>query len=287
MKNNTEKPFLPFEPATFETIDEAVLKWIKEQNIHSSFVDGFRPVPVIWATQERAFQVKNLPELRDLSGRMVFPVISVARTGMDKSLGKKGAFFGNIPPSNLNDGRGGSINVVRRIEQNKTQNFANRKAVNRNSQITFRLKPENKKVVYEHISLSMPVHYEATYNIYIDTDYETQMNEIVQPFMVYAGNINYFVLKNKGHKFDAFIDGSFNRETNQDDLGTEPRKFRTIIPLRVLGYVQGNDKNQTQPKKVIRENPVEIVFPPERETFPDNKTSYRTRYAVISGTNNS
>lgn len=286
MRNQETKPFLSFEPSTFETIDGAVLDWVKQLNIHSTYVDGFRPVPVLWATTERSFQVKNLPEIRDKSQRLIFPLISIERASIEKSLGKKGAFFGNVPSSKL-DAQGGSINVVRRIQQNKTQNFANRKAVNRNKQITFRLEPKNKKVVYEHLSLPMPVHYETRYNIYIDTDYETQMNEIVQPFMVYSGNINYFVVSKNGHKFDAFIDGDFQRANNTDNIENEPRKFRTIIPLRILGYIQGSDKNQSRPKIAIRENPVEWVFPPEREFFTNQEQNKKNNYQIIIETSGS
>ena len=43
--------------------------------------------------------------------------------------------------------------------------------------------------------------------------------------------------------------------------------YETKIDIKTLGYVIGEDKNQEQPKVVIRENAVEVKFPRERVIF--------------------
>ena len=50
-----------FMPSTVETIDQAFFKFIDEElNISSTTNKGFKKVPVIWVSAERAFQIKEL-----------------------------------------------------------------------------------------------------------------------------------------------------------------------------------------------------------------------------------
>ena len=80
-------------------------------------------MPVIWQAAERAFQIKNDKNLRDDNGTLIFPMISISRTGFEKSLTDKGVFYGNVFP--VDDAKGGSITIARRVNQNKTGNFLN------------------------------------------------------------------------------------------------------------------------------------------------------------------
>ena len=50
-------------------------------------------------------------------------------------------------------------------------------------------------------------------------------------------------------------------------MDADRRKYETSIGIRVLGYIVGQDKNQEQPKIVIRENAVEYKFSRERTIF--------------------
>ena len=45
--------------------------------------------------------------------------------------------------------------------------------------------------------------------------------------------------------------------------------YETVIDIKTLGYVIGEDKNQEQPKVVIRENAVEVKIPRERVIYGD------------------
>jgi hypothetical protein len=110
----TIKQIISFEPSTLETIDYSVHDFVdKDLNIFCTTNKGFKKVPVIWQAAERAFQVKDDKELRDDNGTLIFPMISISRTGFEKSLTDKGVFYGNVFP--VNDAKGGSITIARKV----------------------------------------------------------------------------------------------------------------------------------------------------------------------------
>ena len=203
--------------------------------------------------------------LRDKHGSLNLPIATIERTSVEKDPTKKGIFFANVPP--VNDEKGGSITIARRINQDKTQNFANADSNRRRRQSTFPIK--NKKVVYQSISIPIPVYVDITYRITLRTEYQQQMNEMVTPFITKTGGINYFLLKKDGHRFESFIQDDFAQENNASALEADEKMYQTSIDIKVLGYLIGEDKNQETPKMVIRENFVEVKLPRERIIFGD------------------
>lgn len=250
-----------FQPSTIEMIDAAMVDYI--DNVLNLFVNtntGFRKVPVIWAGTERAFLTKNKKETRDKQGAMQYPLISVERISYIKDPRIKGTAWANIDPEK--DEKGGSIVIARRIKQNKTAEFANADTKRILGQLNFPRK--NEKVVYETISIDMPVYVEVLFNIHLRTLYQQQMNELLQPFMTKTGGINYFVMKYNGHRYESFIQKDFLYENNTKKMGQEERRFSTIIPIKVLGYLIGGGVNKENPKVIVRENVVDVKFPKER-----------------------
>ena len=104
------------------------------------------------------------------------------------------------------------------------------------------------------MTIPMPVYLEITYSLFLRTEYQQQMNEIVTPFITRTGGVNYFVFKKDGHSYEAFIQQDFTQDNNVASLEAEERKYQTKIDIKVLGYIIGEDKNQEQPKIVVREN---------------------------------
>mgnify|MGYP003116691514 CR=1 FL=1 len=272
---------IPFMPSTLETIDYAIYNWLNDTlNLHTTTQDGFEKVPVIWASAERAFQVKRDNDLRDQDGTLILPLITIERSGVSKDLSRKGAVFGAIPP--VNDEKGGTFTISRRIRQDKTANFANADSwrVQKNAgvgpnQRTFpktdslnRRVPSG-KVVYETITIPIPVYLDITYSITIRTEYQEQMNDLVTPFATTTGGINYFFVHHDGHRFESFIQSDFTQENNVSSMEEEYRKYETKIDIKTLGYVVGEGKNQEQPRVVVRENAVEIKIPREKVIYGD------------------
>jgi hypothetical protein len=263
---------VPFQPSTIETIDRALFDYVDDTlDISCTTNKGWKKVPFYWTGAERAYQIKHDRELRDNNGVLIYPIMTVERVSIVKDISKRGSVY--APISNINDVQGGSITVGRVIKQNKTANFANadskRVVLNvGNGQAAYPRK-ENNKVVYETLTMPIPVYLEATYKLTVKTEYQQQMNEILTPFMTAPGGINYFVAQKDGHRFEVFVESDYAIENNGSSLGEDERGYKTEISFRVIGYIMGAGKNDEQPKIVRRENAVELKMPRERVIFGD------------------
>ncbi len=255
--------------STLENIDYAITSWVKKDlELTTLTNEGRKTVPVLWQSPERAFQIKNEKDLRDDTGALKLPLISIERTGVTKDPENKGSYRAQIY-SNEHNGRTGRIIIARRIVEDKTRNFAAAAAMRklpRGREYQKHYPRINKKIVIQTLSIPIPVYVSAEYNIKINTEYQQQMNDLVAPFMARTGQINSFVMRRNGHLYEAFIDGSFAHNNNAAALNEEERKFTTDIKIRVLGYLMGEGDSDDRELVKIEENLVEVTFP--RETIP-------------------
>lgn len=258
MSDKYEKIY--FEPSTVETIDRSVYDFIKGLNLHASTNKGRKIVPIMWGTAERSFLTKNSKEKRDLQGTLIYPAISIKRSGLTKPSPGSGVFIGNIP--GYNDEQGGSIVVSKVINQEKTSNFASADAKKKHGQVNYPRK--NNKIVHKTISVPMPVNIETTYEVTIRTEFQQQMNELMMPFITLPGTVKAIQLKNSGHTYEGFIEGQYQSQDNMEGFNNEERKFETRITIRVIGYIIGQQGNSEKPFYAVRENAVEIKIPKER-----------------------
>ncbi len=263
---------LELQPSTIETIDRALFEFIDDElDIFCTTNKGFKKVPFIWAGAERAFQIKHDRELRDVNGWLIYPIMSMERTGISKSLTERGAYY--AAAQNLGDAKGGSMTIARTIKQDKTANFANadsKRLISNNvgtGQNNFPRK--NDKVVYETITIPIPVYLEVNYTLTVMAEYQQQVNEIITPFMTRTGAINYTVVEKDNHRFEVFIDSDYTLNNNASSLLEDARGYETQINFRVLGYIMGADKNEERPKIVRRENAVEVKIPREHVILGD------------------
>jgi len=251
---------LHFEASTIETIDRAMLNYVKSLNLYTDTNKGWRKVPVVWGSAERSFQSKNDKDIRDSQGMLIMPIITLSRGSIEKDMTSKGVFQAGVPRSG--DEQGGSLPVSRVLYQEKTTKFANADAKRLNGQLNY---PRgNGKIVYRTITAPMPVNVTVMYEIVLRTEYQQQMNELLLPFVTKPGTINYQRLFEGEHRYEAFIQGSFSDSHNVSDFSSDERKFETKIQVKVIGYLVGEGGNATRPHYAIRENAVEVKIPRER-----------------------
>lgn len=269
-------------PSTLETMDRAFFKWISEElDIFATTQKGWEKVPVIWVSAERAYQIKNDKDLRDKQGVLKLPLITIDRTSIVKDSTMPGKVTSHIPFSWGSRGarkhRGGTITISRRIQQEKTANYAAADSARKRGEIGSGsighgqswFPRKNKKIVYETITIPLPVYINITYSVKIKAEYQQQINEILTPFIVQTGQINNFVLSYDNHKYEGFLPKDFGQNNNVADMGEDERSFETSIDIRILGHLIGSDKNQETPKIVRRENFVQIRMPRERVILQD------------------
>jgi len=280
---------ISIEPSNLETIDFAFYDFINEKmDIRTETNKGWKKVPIIWSSPERAFFTKEKKELYDLDGTLIYPIISVERTAINKDLTKKGKYYG-AAPFMIGPRHGGRIMIGRRIVQDKTNNFSvadNRKKfgnVNRSPERQSyypKVGKKNKKIVTETLYIPQPVYVDIKYDIVLNSNYQQQMNQMLQPFTTLGGHINSFIIERAGHSYEVFMK-TIAQETNLAQYKDEERNYKTKISFDVLGYVIGEGENQKRPKIIKRENAVEVKIPGERvimgdtQQFDPNSDFYR------------
>ena len=253
--------------SSIETIDYSIVEWLKEDlDLSARTNEGWTKIPVLWQAPERAFQIKNDKDLRDSDGAFKLPLISIERTNIIKDPARKGSFQAHLFSSKKN-GRSGRMVLAKKIVQDKTRNFAvvgNTRRSNFTSGETQRHYPRvNKKIVIQTLSIPIPVYINVEYKILIKTEYQQQMNDIVTPFIARTGQINSFILRRDGHKYEAFIEQGFTQNNNASNLNEDSRMYTTEISIRVLGYLIGEGENDDRQIVKVDENFVEITFPME------------------------
>lgn len=254
-------------PSTLEDIDQAAYKWLNEVlDVKTKTNKGFKKVPVQWVAGEKSYQIKNNPTLRDSSGALIMPMITLERASIIKDPNRKGIAYANLP--NRRDNKGGAITIARRIKQDKTGNFANANSKQRTGKLNFRTR-KKEKVVYETISVPMPVYVEVTYKISLRSEYQQQMNDMVHPFVTEPGGSNYLKIENNGHGYEAFIQSDFALQNSVADMQGE-RIYETFVELKVIASLIGDGVNQETPKYVIRESAVDVKIPRETVILDPN-----------------
>jgi len=266
-----------FMPSTIETIDTAFLNYINDTlNISVTTNKGFKKVPVIWVSAERALQIKRDKGLRDDKGILKLPMLTIERKSMKKDPSMKGVAWAHIPETN--DRKGGALVVARRIQQEKTSNFLNADSARLEGSMSAADVGEGQqnfpsknpgKVVYETVSMPIPTYIVVDYAVTVRTEYQQQINEIITPFITKTGQINNFFIEHEGHRFEGFIQGDFGQSSNVASLGEEERMYEVPITIKILGYLIGEGPNRERPKITIRENAVEVKIPRERVIMGD------------------
>ena len=270
-----DEKLFEIELSNLETIDYAFYDFINDKlNNFATTNKGWKKVPIIWVSSERAYLSKENKDLRDADGTLKLPLFTIERTAVTKDLNKKGAFYGN-PAYHYDANRGGRIVVSRKIVRDKTTNFAaadNIKKFDDASRTPGRspyYPSNNKKVVYETITVPAPVYLSINYELNVRTEYMQQMNQLTTPFATLGGHINSFLIKRDGHQYETFLQPSIAYANNISSLGTDERAYKTTFTFEVLGYIMGESPNGDRPKVIKTENAVEVKIPRERVILGD------------------
>jgi hypothetical protein len=260
---------IKFKASTIESIDVSIHEWLDQSlDLHTKTNKGLLKVPVLWLGSERTWQVKNDQRIRDKIGKLILPLITLNRDSITKDPSFKGSFQAHLYESR--DYKGGAHPAGSNINQDKTQNFQNTLASQNtnNKQQTGKIK-ENNQTIYNTYNAPIPVYINATYSITLRTEYQQQMNDLLQPFLTSTGQINSFILKRDGHRYEAFIQQDFAMNNNTKNIGEEERMFETTVNIKILAYLVGEGFNRSKPDLARRENQVKVRITSERVIVGD------------------
>jgi len=259
-----------------EDVDFAVYKFVDQAlDIQTKTNKGFEKVPVIWSGQERAHNIKDSEINRDKSGMIILPVISIERTSVKKDEASRVFPYAKVDP--VGDLKGGYLTVNRVIKQDKTSNFARADAHRKEGQTNFPIyrNKKNGKIVYETLSIPLPIYVNIGYKIVLRTEYQEQMNDLLTPFIRVSNAHKRVILQHDSNQYEAFIQEEYSIDNNISGYEANERKYETSLDINVYGYLIGDGKNQKQPKVVRRENQVQIRFARERIVLQDEDGEFR------------
>ena len=262
--------------STLEDVDFAVYKFFDERlELKTRTNKGFRKVPVVWAGSERAHNIKNDKINRDLIGQVTLPVISIERDSVKKTDKSRTIPYAVVDPTG--DIKGGYLVVNKVIKQDKTSNFASADALRRRGQLNYPLYrgKNNPKVVYETITIPIPIYVDVGYKIVLRTEYQEQMNDLMTPIIRTPNAFRRVHIKHNSNIYEAFVQEDYTMTNNISNYETNERKYETTITMNVNGYLIGNGKNEQQPRVTRRENAVQIRFARERLVVQDEEGEYR------------
>tara|TARA_B100001094_G_scaffold310974_1_gene346165 strand:+ start:1339 stop:2178 length:840 start_codon:yes stop_codon:yes gene_type:complete len=262
--------------SNLEDIDFAVYKFVDEiMDLKTSSNKGFRKTPVIWSGSERAHNIKDDDIRRDKAGMIILPVISIERDSVKKDEKSRVIPYAKVDP--VGDLKGGYLTINKIINQDKTSNFANADAYRRRGQENYPIyrNKKNKKIVYDTLTIPIPIYVDVGYKIVLRTEYQQQMNELLTPFIRVSNAHKRVIIENNSNRYEAFIQEEYTMNNNISNYQAEERKYETTISMNVFGYLIGDDKNQKQPRVVRRENAVQIRFARERIVVQDEDGEFR------------
>ena len=263
--------------SSLEDIDFAVYKFVDEVlDLSTKTNKGFRKTPVIWSGSERAQNIKDDNVTRDSTGMIILPVISIERSSVKKDEKSRVIPYAKLDPTN--DLKGGFLKINKVIQQNKTRNFARADSARRRGQANFPLyknKGKNEKIVYETLTIPIPIYVSVGYKIVLRTEYQEQMNDLLTPFIRISNGHKRVLVAHNLNQYEAFFDEDYAMTNNISSYEKNERKYETSIGLNVFGYLIGDEKNQKQPRVVRRENAVQIRFARERIVVQDEDGEFR------------
>jgi hypothetical protein len=267
-----------FAKPVLEDIDYAMYDWLdKSMNIFCNTKEGFSKVPVLWTTPERAYQIKNNKGFYDIGGTLKYPLISIERTSIVKDPKQNGVFYANIPPKN------NRYTVSRQINQEKSSQYSsnNRKKTLRAIKFVGAIK-KAEKPIYEYRNMLLPVYVNITYAITIITNYQQQMNEIIQPFITRTGSLKYFPIYRNNRQYECFYDTNIETQNNTTNLEGEERKFISKLTIKVLGNIASDYLNEENKYTTTGESIAQINLSRNSSVLPTT-TSTTTAGGQIGG----
>ena len=221
-------------------------------------------VPVIFASGEKWAMLKKGRALRDKTGALILPLITIRRTGIEQNitddiigrginqqtgelvvkrrLGKSDRAYQNLinklgvmNQSNVSDGTT-TLSTTRQVGANKDDQDIREGAW---------LAPKFGDNIWEVISIPSPQFFTATYEVTFWTQYTIHMNQIIQKLMssyLPTANGTLKLDSPKGYWFIAKVtDNKFTPEDNADDMSDSERLLKYKINIKVPGYIVASD----------------------------------------------
>ena len=249
-----------------EDIDYAIFKLFdKDLNIVYKTKNNIKKVPVVFAAGERysLFVNKKRP-LRDASGALILPIISIERKNINfsdktydmgtntinshvikKRLTAEDQEYQKLINKNNYKNSDSLTDDQNFLSSNQTGVFPGKIATRRNKtkENNNFLESKINKNIYEVIVMPAPKYVTVQYTATIWTDYIVSMNEILSNIIIKSKYKvpAYLISTKSGYWFNAFFSENINSENNFEDFSDNLRIIKSSIEISVPSYLIGKN----------------------------------------------
>jgi len=227
----------PLKNVTLEVIDRAVVDYFdKKLNITVESEIDRKKAKVMFATGERWKLTRE--DLRDENGTLILPLISIKRTNIDRTPGNS-AMSQEVP----------YISVKSKTHE-KTPNMENIYSSQKRLGFPVTKKPS----IQEYFTIPFPDFCTVFYEIIIWTQFQSQMNEILEKIFYNYDYLDSFVMwseydektkKGDGYRFVGFRDGNVSPQTNVEEFSDQERIIKYSYTIKVPAYLILDPKDET------------------------------------------
>ena len=223
--SNTHQKSIEFDEVTLFSIDKAVYDWFNTK--HATNIQG-RRVPVMFGGWERFAQMQdnkqddNLNRMRDPSGMLILPLISIRRGDVTYNVDR--FIFQQVDGSPR-------VPISRRVAMS---NFDSNERVPFNTPYRYSSSRDTQEApVMEVTTIPWPDFVNVPYTITFWSSYVRHANYFNDRIWqnAYPTDLTY-----KGYYFYAFIDSGTN-ENNEENYTDEERIIRSSFTMTVDGYL--------------------------------------------------
>ncbi len=261
-------------------------------------------VPTIFAAGEKWAMLKKGRALRDKTGALILPLITIRRVSIEQNVSE------DIVGRGINQ-QTGELVIKRRLSTSDRsyQNLINKLGIlnqsnisdGTNSLTTKRLTGQNSNDldiqkgallapklgnnIWEIITIPSPQFFSATYEITFWTQYTFHMNQIIQKLLssyLPTANGTLKLDSPKGYWFIGTVVGNqFTSEDNADNMSDSERILRYKFSIKVAGYLVASDSPGVLPaaRKFVSAPMVSFTFGDNQAEeltsgMPENKDPY-------------
>jgi len=224
-------------PVTIKTVDGAIFDYFDKKIAPTVEVEKDRSkVPIIFASGER-WRLIRKNNFRDENGTLQLPLISIKRSDIDRTPGF-GGMAQEVP----------EIVISKRIhpETPYRQNTVKTRQLNY---------PEpTQPPIYEYLTLPFPDFSTIHYEIIIWTQYQAQMNEILEKIFYRYEHMDSFVMpveydgklpKGNSYYFVGFRDGNVTPQVNVEEFTDQERILKYLYMIKVPVYLMLDPADET------------------------------------------
>ncbi len=226
--------------------------------------EELKRVPVIFAAAEKWALAKRYKAIRDRTGSLILPLITVVRTTIQQTSND------DITGRGINQ-QTGEITVQRRLDKSDRgyQGLINRLLIKHQTNLSSSpsiadadqlssdrslgqltddptvndggyMLPDRQNNIYETLVLPSPQFFTAVYEVTFWTQYTVQMFQLVETLIgSFLPQGNAWRLETpKGYWYVATVDGNvYNAENNVDDMSQEERLIKYKFTVKVPAYI--------------------------------------------------